>query len=493
MARSSGARGEVQLPAVDEDGGGGVDARGDAGGALGLGLLLVGLVGQGLLPVGGGDPGLDQDLLDDVRREAALVLEDARRGRARACPLSRARRAACAAGMELGCWLRGKLIQQSLTFEALSAANFSSDRAEDGAVGALEVRELDEGDGALAAALPLVDLEGWAGVAEALVVAGELDADLGGGDAAARLDGGDLREAPAVAALGVALEALCRASAVSRSRRTRPGAPGRTRRARPVRARRGRWERTPRGGRRWPCRPRAPPRRASGRKGELHHGRPCYTSARSSCKAARSGLLKLGDTRRGHPSPNPDAAHRRHPGDGGGPAVGAAARRRSPGRSGERVPELAELAEVRLEVFSNLDSSEMQPESWVQPGAGARRAAARVRRCGGDARDRHAGLHRERAVVPAPGPGSAGGADREPAAAEGGADRRPAEPHRRGDLGAARAAGGDGVLRQQALPRQPDTEGGGGGLRRVREPELPAAGDAGGDGALRAGPAAAGG
>ncbi len=31
----------------------------------------------------------------------------------------------------------------------------------------------------------------------------------------------------------------------------------------------------------------------------------------------------------------------------------------------ERVPELAELADIRLEVFSNLDSSEMQPESWV--------------------------------------------------------------------------------------------------------------------------------
>ena len=31
----------------------------------------------------------------------------------------------------------------------------------------------------------------------------------------------------------------------------------------------------------------------------------------------------------------------------------------------ERVPELAELADVRLELFSNLDSSEIQPESWV--------------------------------------------------------------------------------------------------------------------------------
>jgi|SoiMethySBSTD1v2_1073268.scaffolds.fasta_scaffold91263_5 L-asparaginase len=31
----------------------------------------------------------------------------------------------------------------------------------------------------------------------------------------------------------------------------------------------------------------------------------------------------------------------------------------------ERVPELAELADIRLEVFSNLDSSEIQPESWV--------------------------------------------------------------------------------------------------------------------------------
>jgi L-asparaginase len=32
----------------------------------------------------------------------------------------------------------------------------------------------------------------------------------------------------------------------------------------------------------------------------------------------------------------------------------------------ERIPELAELAEVKLEVFSNVDSSEMRPESWVQ-------------------------------------------------------------------------------------------------------------------------------
>jgi len=32
----------------------------------------------------------------------------------------------------------------------------------------------------------------------------------------------------------------------------------------------------------------------------------------------------------------------------------------------ERVPELAELADVRLELFSNLDSSEIQPESWVE-------------------------------------------------------------------------------------------------------------------------------
>ena len=75
-------------------------------------------------------------------------------------------------------------------------------------MGALEVRELDEADGALAAALPLVDLEGLAGVPKALVVAGELDADLGGGDAAARLDGGDLSEAPAVPALRMALDAL---------------------------------------------------------------------------------------------------------------------------------------------------------------------------------------------------------------------------------------------------------------------------------------------
>ena len=40
-----------------------------------------------------------------------------------------------------------------------------------------------------------------------------------------------------------------------------------------------------------------------------------------------------------------------------------------------RVPELAELAEVRLEVFSNLDSSELQPEAWL---ALARRLARRL-------------------------------------------------------------------------------------------------------------------
>jgi L-asparaginase len=31
-----------------------------------------------------------------------------------------------------------------------------------------------------------------------------------------------------------------------------------------------------------------------------------------------------------------------------------------------RIPELAELAEVQLELFSNLDSSEIQPEAWVR-------------------------------------------------------------------------------------------------------------------------------
>ena len=31
-----------------------------------------------------------------------------------------------------------------------------------------------------------------------------------------------------------------------------------------------------------------------------------------------------------------------------------------------RVPELGELAEVQLELFSNLDSSEIQPEAWVR-------------------------------------------------------------------------------------------------------------------------------
>ena len=189
-----------------------------------------------------------------------------------------------------------------------------------------------------------------------------------------------------------------------------------------------------------------------------------------------SGLLKLGDTR-GHPSPSPDAAHRRHPGDGGGASVSAA-----PGALRADAPRArarAGGAGRRPAGALQQPGLERDPARGVgAAGAGAGPASAGVRRGGGDARDGHARLHGERAVVPAPGPGPAGGADRQPAAAEGGADGRPAEPHRRGDLGAPGPARGDGVLRQQALPGEPDAEGGGGGLRRVREPELPAAGDA---------------
>src|SRR5215831_9610056 len=68
--------GEVQLSPIDEDGGRGVDPRGDTGCTLGLSLLLVGLVGERLLPLRGRNAGLDQDLLEDVGGEAALVLED---------------------------------------------------------------------------------------------------------------------------------------------------------------------------------------------------------------------------------------------------------------------------------------------------------------------------------------------------------------------------------------------------------------------------------
>src|SRR5690348_3341656 len=67
---------EVQLSAVDEERGRGVDAGGDTGRALGLGRVLIGLVGQRLLPVRGGDPRLAQDLLEDVGGEMALVLEE---------------------------------------------------------------------------------------------------------------------------------------------------------------------------------------------------------------------------------------------------------------------------------------------------------------------------------------------------------------------------------------------------------------------------------
>ena len=43
----------------------------------------------------------------------------------------------------------------------------------------------------------------------------------------------------------------------------------------------------------------------------------------------------------------------------------------------QRVPELFELADIRLELFSNFDSAEMQPEAW---GRMAAHIARRLRR-----------------------------------------------------------------------------------------------------------------
>ncbi len=212
-------------------------------------------------------------------------------------PLSRASSVACAAGMELGCWVRGKLIQQSLTFEALSAANFSRMGRRTAQWGHSKSENSTRVTGSLAAALPLVDLEGLAGVAKALVVPGELDADLGGGDAAAGLDGGELGQAPAVPALRMALDALPervrRAAAAelvlerpvvlcARGRRERRGVDG------------GRVRRSGEGGRR----PRALQRHRKAGRGSGPR-RPCYTSARRSCKTA----VEAAETG-GHACPN---------------------------------------------------------------------------------------------------------------------------------------------------------------------------------------------
>ena len=153
----------------------------------------------------------------------------------------------------------------------------------------------------------------------------------------------------------------------------------------------------------------------------------------------------------------------------------------------ERVPELAELADVRLEVFSNLDSSEMQPESWVQL---ARVLARRLPDFDGAVVTHGTDTLAYTAsalsfLLP--------GLDR-PVVLTG--SQRPLKEVRtdaRLNLidavtSALRGPPEVTVCFDSKLYRgQPDAEGGGGGLRRVRESELPPARDARGDGALREG------
>src|SRR4030095_5848046 len=113
--------------------------------------------------------------------------------------------------------------------------------------------------------------------------------------------------------------------------------------------------------------------------GGVAHGGPCYTSARSSCKAP-GGAAETGGT---PPVPTRPRVLMLHTGGTLGMAGGRpSALRPAPFARTlrERVPELAELADVRLEVFSNLDSSEMQPESWV---ALAQVLGRRVPECAG--------------------------------------------------------------------------------------------------------------
>ena len=144
------------------------------------------------------------------------------------------------------------------------------------------------------------------------------------------------------------------------------------------------------------------------------------------------------------------------------------------------MPELFELADIELELFS-------------QPGQLARCSPS----CGaGWPRHLHERLPDfDGAVVThgtdtlaytasalsfmLPGPAQAGGAHRLAAAAGRDPHRRAAQPDRRGDL--ARSTGPREVthlLRLAPLPRQPHAQGEGGRVRRLREPELPGAGRA---------------
>src|SRR5262249_18416136 len=357
----------VQPSTVDEDGGSGVHARGDAGGALGLHRVQVALFRQGLLPLRGGDPRLDQDLLDDVGGQAALVLED---GVVDGPELSlvAGKERGLGGGHRVGEMGQGEAHPAELDPGGVVRGELLQGRAEESAVGAFEVGELDEGDRALSAALTLVGLERGAAVAEALVVAGELDPDLGRGHAPGGLEGGDLREPAAVAAVRVGLETLAEgvrwaaAAELVREHAVVLGA-SRGREGRRVGSiLRG----DGRGGRAGQERRRGQPAGDGGVGGlGVSHGRPCYTSARSSCKAPGE-TAETGGTRTVATRPRVLMLHT-------GGTLGMAGGRPSALRPApfartlrDPRPAPAELADVGLEVFSNGDSGEMQPESWVR-------------------------------------------------------------------------------------------------------------------------------
>ncbi len=137
-----------------------------------------------------------------------------------------------------------------------------------------------------------------------------------------------------------------------------------------------------------------------------------------------------------------------------------------------------------LELFSNVDSSEMQPES-----TGARLATgvlpARLPKFDGvvitHGTDIASRGPRQRPVASCAARRSrkpTGGADRRAAAARRAPQRRPVEPHRRRHRCASRAPRSDRLLRLAPLPRQPRAQGELGRVRRLRQPQLRAAGRA---------------
>ena len=145
------------------------------------------------------------------------------------------------------------------------------------------------------------------------------------------------------------------------------------------------------------------------------------------CWRPRPGLEIAMEPSARSPSSTPAAPWAWLPGQGSALAPGP-----SLDRILEQVPELAQLADLRLVMAFNRDSATLEPGHILTLARLVREAGGGQRRRGAGARHRHHGLHRLGAGLPAGRPGQAGGPHRLPAAPGLRPHRRPGQPGGRG-------------------------------------------------------------